>query len=464
MGSKDLNPGGNCNSEKVLDPTDPRPEDFALTNVAPNSVAEKKNVPGDNPGSRPKTGSQAATKQLVSKHESPMSRQFERNVVSVKSIFTRSPDAHTSRSKLKRSDVSQKQLDNKDADFMKDHEKLRELYNSLLNQHHKAERQLRALQVDLDTQRSRSIREQEEAVRLQQDNALLRSQIIDMSNAQEPIKDEAYYIREFQGITGEIESWAIKDTSTMNKGIASLVKKQPSPRELTLSELASGLRNYGQHGQKAAVWLKGLDKGQFQERRYRIALIRHVVSLVLLDVILSRYIFGMERDRSEDFREIEESIYQNGMFSPQTHKFILGNYPLSKVLTVRQAIGRATLGLVSNETAVSARDAIIRALKGILELLSSKPDSSKIEKFVTKVVDKTVALRTMMAQEQAIYQCYFVDSGESFDGGWVGLDYGDEPKSKVVMCTFPGLRRFTVRDGKREFIAVVKATAMLASG
>ena len=77
------------------------------------------------------------------------------------------------------------------------------------------------------------------------------------------------------------------------------------------------------------------------------------------------------------------------------------------------------------------------------------------------LMDKSIALRTAMTEEQAIYRCYFYDHGESFDGEWVEIASGEKPVGKITMCTFPGLRRLTMNEGKKQFMPIVKATAKL---
>ena len=66
-----------------------------------------------------------------------------------------------------------------------------------------------------------------------------------------------------------------------------------------------------------------------------------------------------------------------------------------------------------------------------------------------------------MTEEQAIYRCYFLDNGQRFDKDWMEIAAGENPVGNVSMCTFPGLRRFTMHNGKKEFLAVVKATTKL---
>jgi hypothetical protein len=85
----------------------------------------------------------------------------------------------------------------------------------------------------------------------------------------------------------------------------------------------------------------------------------------------------------------------------------------------------------------------------------------KIQTFVAKTVDRAIALRIAMTDEQAIYRCFFLHSGEGFDDEWMEVVSGEHAVGKVSMCTFPGLRRFVMRNGRNKFVVVVKAATKL---
>ena len=123
-----------------------------------------------------------------------------------------------------------------------------------------------------------------------------------MSNAQEPLREEKYYILEFTQLGMDIESWAAKETRTM-----------PSqPLSVTDStRLVSELRAYGEHGKRAAEWFEHRNKKVFQERRNRIALIRHFVAIVLYDQVFDQFAFGFERAYSQYLRNIENQLCRN---------------------------------------------------------------------------------------------------------------------------------------------------------
>jgi hypothetical protein len=132
-------------------------------------------------------------------------------------------------------------------------------------------------------------------------------------------------------------------------------------------------------------------------------------------------------------------------------------------LTLRQAIGSATISAQA-KTVAASRSTVIQTLVPLLQLLLPITQADTIQSFITKVVDKSIALRKAMTEEQAVYRCYFSDGNEDFDNDWMEIASGEKPVGKVTMCTFPGLRRFTVNNRKREFIAVVKAKTKLDTG
>ena len=105
----------------------------------------------------------------------------------------------------------------------------------------------------------------------------------------------------------------------------------------------------------------------------------------------------------------------------------------------------------------------IETLVFFLRLLLFDTPGDRILKFSEKVLDKSISLKTAMTEEQAIYRCYFKDGGDDFDSDWMEVASGEIPRGVVSMCTFPGMRRFTTRNGIKEFVAVVKATAKLDS-
>lgn len=105
----------------------------------------------------------------------------------------------------------------------------------------------------------------------------------------------------------------------------------------------------------------------------------------------------------------------------------------------------------------SCRESVIQKLVLLLCILVPNAQD-KVQSLVVKSVDKATSLRIAMTEEQAIYRCYFCNNGDLFDKDWMNDPTEETANGRISMCTFPGLRRFIVKNETREFIAVVKAT------
>lgn len=111
--------------------------------------------------------------------------------------------------------------------------------------------------------------------------------------------------------------------------------------------------------------------------------------------------------------------------------------------------------------AASARHGVINTLIQVLEPLLPNVETQKLRSFANGVLDESISLKAAMVEEQAIYRSYFSVSGAQFDAEWMEIPEGEHPSGRVAMCMFPGLRRFTTKDGSREFIPVVKSRVKL---
>jgi hypothetical protein len=126
------------------------------------------------------------------------------------------------------------------------------------------------------------------------------------------------------------------------------------------------------------------------------------------------------------------------------------------ILQTRQAM--ATAAAETGAARVShARESTIQSLVTFLRILLPKTREDETENFAQRLVEKAVVLKDAMVNEQAIYRSVFFSSGAGFDAEWMKVAGGAEEKGKVKLTTFPGLRRFNVADGRREFVSVVKA-------
>jgi hypothetical protein len=126
------------------------------------------------------------------------------------------------------------------------------------------------------------------------------------------------------------------------------------------------------------------------------------------------------------------------------------------ILQTRQAIATAAAETGSGRNA-RAHESTVQSLTTFLRILVPKTPQREIETFAKQLVERSIALKDAMVREQAIYRCDFFNSGTPFDSEWMKVAAGAEEKGKIKLTTFPGLRRFNVTDGRREFVSIVKA-------
>jgi hypothetical protein len=134
---------------------------------------------------------------------------------------------------------------------------------------------------------------------------------------------------------------------------------------------------------------------------------------------------------------------------------------------IHQCIGRVSLGTVIRD-AETLRGKIVELLFAILRDLLPSSEKQRIEIFVTRIVDNTISLKNAMTTEQAVYRSIFPNYGDEFDERIAQTVSGEDHVGRVMICTFPGLSRFTVhmpdesdRSMVRGFLTVVKAEVKL---
>ena len=138
---------------------------------------------------------------------------------------------------------------------------------------------------------------------LDKDNDLLRSQIATMGTAQEPVHEEDFYILKFNQINHDIESWTAKES-----------RNKPAPFTAeTMETLISEVNLLGTLTPPSVETLKVELLHFHEDRRLRIALIRHIIAAVLFNTVLDRFAFGLNRESSEYFKFIESQLYKQGI-------------------------------------------------------------------------------------------------------------------------------------------------------
>jgi hypothetical protein len=176
-------------------------------------------------------------------------------------------------------------------------------YKELLELLDKSDAALRALAEERDRLRNQLDHERGESAKYQKDNTLLRSEIVEMTRAREPLREESFFVGQFNEIAADIESWAARETRKAK--LEKLSKKETGLLKIEFPK-------YGPYGVESGKWF-GKQSSEFAtDRRNRIALIRHAVAVVLVDRVFDRYIFAFSREFTWFFSEMEMSICMNG--------------------------------------------------------------------------------------------------------------------------------------------------------
>ena len=76
------------------------------------------------------------------------------------------------------------------------------------------------------------------------------------------------------------------------------------------------------------------------------------------------------------------------------------------------------------------------------------------------MVKKAVVLKNDMLEEQALYDCYWIKGGQNFDSQKMEI-VGVEGKGPLALCTFPGLARIILNQGRGIVVHVVKASVLM---
>src|SRR5271154_4999952 len=77
---------------------------------------------------------------------------------------------------------------------------------------------------------------------------------------------------------------------------------------------------------------------------------------------------------------------------------------MAKILMIRQALGRASLGRSKDQSQCKRKT--IDQLNTTLSLLLRVPDKSQIRMEAEKLVEQSVVLMNTMTKEQALFRCF----------------------------------------------------------
>jgi hypothetical protein len=125
---------------------------------------------------------------------------------------------------------------------------------------------------------------------------------------------------------------------------------------------------------------------------------------------------------------------------------------------IHQSLGRSALKYLRSHNQ-EPECQIKERLTSILKLFFPKTSDQDIDRGAAKFVNKAIALKRDATEEQALYQFYWINSGNKFN--WESMEMAaSECKGLVALCTFPGLARTIKSHDSQQVVRVVKATVV----
>ena len=131
----------------------------------------------------------------------------------------------------------------------------------------------------------------------------------------------------------------------------------------------------------------------------------------------------------------------------------------SRVVMVHQSLGSAAMDYVQ-KNCPDADHRLIEQMTDVLRLFLPKTSERDLQKGITKIAKKAMALKQNMLEEQALYDCYWIRGGQNFDGEKMDL-VGPEGGGPLALCTFPGMARIVLEQNTRRIVHVVKASVLM---
>lgn len=132
----------------------------------------------------------------------------------------------------------------------------------------------------------------------------------------------------------------------------------------------------------------------------------------------------------------------------------------SKVLMIRQAIGKAVVNRIASSQAGAKIKLFSKLLTAFLNLSNNE---KALRSMLKNIIEEAVSLANQMTREQAIFRCQMAKTGFSplADVNVKVADAGQE--GDIFMCTFPGFGRRIVDDRKEKIVWLVPSNAELTS-
>jgi len=191
-------------------------------------------------------------------------------------------------------------------------------------------------------------------------------------------------------------------------------------------------------------------------------LIRHVVALFLCHRVFEPFAIGVSHELSNTLRLVETDVLNRG--NAHANSGLTIEPQIANTLMIHQALGRAVLQSHQDQAEADLKRHKAELL-ALMSVLAPSSEMKYLDGFSQKVIKKAVALKKAMIEEQALYHCFWVDSGTQYDKDRIEIEMhpagGKATGASQVLCVFPGLERRMKKDYRQapESIVVVKARA-----
>ena len=231
--------------------------------------------------------------------------------------------------------------------------------------------------------------------------------------------------------------------------------------EMQRIQILNRISLLGPHGTKTREYLESAEdrlQSLYGTRRWRLRLIRHVVTLFLFNEVFEPFALGISQEFSDGLKFIDMNVNRQGMTFRNT-RVDDAEPKFANVLMIHQAMGHNILHL-TQEKMENCQVQLTGELAEVLQLLLPLTAEGAIASLAKRIVEKAIPLKTAMTDEYSLFHCFMADCGDNFNEQPFEVD-DERPTGRVVLCTFPGLARTIKKDSQKLEVIVAKGRASL---
>ena len=142
---------------------------------------------------------------------------------------------------------------------------------------------------------------------LKAENEAFRAQIFSIGTGRAPIHEESYYVQKFESLKGLIEQGSLRLCRAQAKGEKLSIEAEKATLQALVETGA-----YGEQAVKIFGETKYTLPFLYNLTTWRIALIRHIVAIFLLDRVFSPFAFGISEEFSNGLKCVQADIVERG--------------------------------------------------------------------------------------------------------------------------------------------------------